>query len=58
MNFLGNANNLNFMKKSTKYEILNDFICILNQLDKSPSDEIESNLQNIVHKIRPLIHTV
>ena len=44
------------MEKATKDEILNDFVGVLNQIDKSPSDEIESNLQRIVHRIRPLIH--
>ncbi|MDH3502189.1 MAG: hypothetical protein OEL69_06760 [Nitrosopumilus sp.] len=46
------------MKKSTKDEILNDFVNVLDQIDNKPSDEIESNLQKIVHRIRPLIHMV
>ena len=29
---------------------------VLNQIDKKPSDEIESKLQKIVYRIRPLIH--
>ena len=45
-------------KKSTKDEILNDFVNVLDQIDNKPSDEIESNLQKIVHRIRPLIHMV
>ena len=46
------------MKKLTKDEILNDFVNVLDQIDNKPSDEIESNLQKIVHRIRPLIHMV
>ena len=46
------------MQKPSKEEILDDFVDVLNQIDDRPSDEIESNLQNIVHKIRPLIHVV
>ena len=46
------------MKKSTKDEILDDFVSILDQIDNKPSDEIEFNLQKIVHRIRPLIHMV
>lgn len=45
-----------FMKKTTKDEIIDDFINVLNQIDKKPSDEIESHLQEIVYRIRPLIH--
>ena len=44
------------MKKPTKDEILDDFVGVLNQIDNKPSDEIETNLQKIVHRIRPLIH--
>ena len=44
------------MEKATKDEILSDLVGVLNQIDKSPSDEIEYNLQRIVHRIRPLIH--
>ena len=46
------------MKPSTKDEIINDFADVINQIDDKPSDEIESNLQKIVHKIRPHIHRV
>ena len=46
------------MERSTKEEILDDFVGILNQIDSKPSDEIETNLQEIVHKIRPLIHKI
>ena len=46
------------LEKSTKDEILNDFVGVLNQIDSKPSDEIESNLQKIVHKMRPLIHKI
>ena len=46
------------MEKSTKDEILNDFVGVLNQIDNKPSDEIESNLQKIVHKMRPLFHKI
>ena len=47
---------VDLMKKATKDEILDDFIDVLNQIDKKPSDEIESKLQKIVYRIRPLIH--
>ncbi len=46
------------MKMSTKNEIISDFIGVINQIDDKPSDEIESHLQKIVHKIRPHIHKV
>ncbi len=46
------------MKTSTKDEIINDFVDVINQIDNKPSDEIESNLQKIVHKVRPHIHKV
>lgn len=46
------------MHKSTKDEILHDFTGILEHIDDRPSDETESNLQEIVHKLRPLIHKV
>ena len=46
------------MEHKTREEILNNFTGILDQIDKKPSDEIEYNLQKIVHQIRPLIHKV
>lgn len=46
------------MNNTTKNEILNDFVGLLNQIDKKPSDEVEVNLQKVVHKIRPFIHNV
>ena len=56
--FLGCHYSTMFMNKPTKEQILSDFVGILNQIDQKSSDEIESNLQKIVHKIRPLIHQV
>ena len=44
------------MKKSSKEEIISDFVVILNQIDAKPPDEIESSLQDIIHRIRPHIH--
>jgi len=46
------------MKMSTKDEIVSDFVDVIDQIGKKPSDEIESNLQKIVHRIRPYIHKV
>ena len=46
------------MKIYSKDEIIHDFVCVVNQIDKKPSYEIESNLQEIVSKIRPHIHKV
>lgn len=46
------------MEYRTKEEILHDFTGLLDQIDKKPSDEIEYNLQKIIHHIRPLIHKV
>ncbi|MFB5647198.1 MAG: hypothetical protein ACE5RO_03540 [Candidatus Nitrosomaritimum yanchengensis] len=46
------------MKMTTKNEILNDFVDVINQLDAKPSDEIEFKLQKIVSKIRPHIHHI
>ena len=46
------------MKISTKDEIITEFVGVINQIDQKSSDEIESNLQRIVHKIRPHIHQV
>ena len=46
------------IKKSTKDEMLNDFLVIINQIDDKSSDEIELGLQKIIHKIRPLIHRI
>ena len=39
------------MEISTKDEIISDFVCVIEQIGKKSSDEIESNLQQIVHKI-------
>ena len=44
--------------KATKEEILKDFVNILNQINNKPADEIETNLQIIIHKIRPLIYKI
>ncbi|MDH3657187.1 MAG: hypothetical protein OEM77_03530 [Nitrosopumilus sp.] len=46
------------MKTSTKDEIINDFVGVIDQIGKKPADEIESGLQNIVYKIRPYVHKV
>lgn len=46
------------IKKSTRDEILNDFLVIINQIDDKLSDKIELDLQKIIHKIRPLIHRI
>ena len=46
------------MQKSLKDEILQDFAGVLDQIEEKPADEIESTLQNIVHRIRPLIYHV
>ncbi|WP_316504155.1 hypothetical protein [Nitrosopumilus sp.] len=43
---------------STKDEIISDFTYVINQIGKKPSDEIESDLQKIVSKVRPHIHKV
>jgi len=43
---------------STKDEIISDFIAVVDQIGKRPCDEIESSLQKIVYRIRPLIHKV
>lgn len=44
------------MNKSTKDEIINDFVGVIDQIGNKPSDELESSLQKIVYKIRPHIH--
>ena len=46
------------MKKASTDEILDDFVEVLNQIDNKPADEIESNLQKVIHKIRPLLHVI
>ena len=46
------------MKVYSKDEIIHDFVGVINQIDKKPSDEIESDLQKIVSKVRPHIHKV
>ena len=46
------------MKISTKDEIISDFVDVVEQVGVKPSDEIESRLQKIVHRIRPYIHNV
>jgi hypothetical protein len=46
------------MKMSTKDEIISDFVGVINQIGKKPSDEIESSLQKIVYRVRPLIHKI
>ena len=46
------------MEVSTKDEIISDFVCVIDQIGKKPSDEIESSLQKIVYKVRPHIHKV
>ncbi|WP_316504813.1 hypothetical protein [Nitrosopumilus sp.] len=46
------------MKVTPKDEIITDFLCVIDQIGKKPSDEIESELQTIVSKIRPHIHKV
>ena len=46
------------MKKTSTDEILNDFVEVLNQIDNKPVDEIETNLQKVIHKIRPLLHVI
>ena len=44
------------MDEPTKDEIIDDFVGILNQIDNKSSDEIESSLQKIIQRIRPLLH--
>ncbi|MCA9812766.1 MAG: hypothetical protein KC483_07880 [Nitrosarchaeum sp.] len=46
------------MKISTKDEIISDFMDVVDQIDNKSSDEIESRLQKIIHRIRPHIHNV
>ncbi|MDH3853712.1 MAG: hypothetical protein OES23_04595 [Nitrosopumilus sp.] len=46
------------MKMSTKEEIISDFVAVIDQIDKKPSDEIESDLQKIVYRVRPYVHKV
>ena len=46
------------MKMSTKKEIISDFVAVIDQIDKKPSDEIESGLQKIVCRVRPYVHKV
>ncbi|MDH3780629.1 MAG: hypothetical protein OES15_07210 [Nitrosopumilus sp.] len=43
---------------STKEEIISDFVAVIDQIDKKPSDEIESDLQKIVYRVRPYVHKV
>lgn len=49
---------MNLMNKTTKNELLSEFEGVLNKIGTKPSDEIESDLRVISHKIRPLIHLV
>lgn len=44
------------MKASIKDEIIGDFVGVIDQIGKKPSDEIELKLQKIVSKVRPHIH--
>jgi len=44
------------VKKYPKDEIINDFVGVIGQIGKKPSDEIELKLQKIVSKVRPHIH--
>lgn len=46
------------MKKANTDEILDYFLEVLNQIDNKPADEIESNLQKVIHKIRSLLHVI
>ena len=46
------------MKTSTKDEIISDFVAVIDQIGKKPSDEIESGLQKIVYRVRPYVHKV
>jgi len=46
------------MKIHPKDEIVSDFVGVVDQIGKKPSDEIESDLQKIVSKIRLHIHKV
>lgn len=46
------------MKIHPKDEIIRDFVGVIDQIGKKPSDEIESSLQTIVSKVRPHIHKV
>ena len=46
------------MEASAKDEIISDFTAVIDQIGKKPSDEIESNLQKIVYRVRPYIHKV
>jgi hypothetical protein len=41
------------MKIYPKDEIVSDFVDVVDQIGKKPSDEIELELQKIVSKIRP-----
>lgn len=42
------------MKIYPKDEIVSDFVDVVDQIGKKPSDEIELELQKIVSKIRPI----
>ena len=46
------------VKISTKDEIVSDFVSVIDQIGKKPSDEIEASLQKIVCRVRPHIHKV
>jgi hypothetical protein len=44
------------VKICPKDEIISDFVGVIGQIGKKPSDEIELKLQKIVSKVRPHIH--
>jgi hypothetical protein len=44
------------VKVYPKDEIISDFVGVIGQIGKKPSDEIELKLQKIVSKVRPHIH--
>lgn len=46
------------MKISVKDEIISDFVDVIDQIGKKPADDIETNLQRIVYRVRPYIHKV
>ena len=39
-----------------KKRIIDDFIQTVSNIDSKPCDEIENNLQEIIYKVRGLIH--
>ncbi|WP_420544544.1 hypothetical protein [Nitrosopumilus sp.] len=46
------------MKKSTKKEILSDFVGLLKEIESKPAEDIENKMRKIISKIRPLIHHI